>query len=311
MGLTDMIYKYFDFSFETNIQGFSMYIDSNVTVTKNLYRVYYIEKSELTDNCVLLSKKILGFNIINFYLQGPAQYILIHNMIGEFYIDYVNKEIRILPYNDEYVVPFFVNSIVASMYGHRGILCLHGCSLLLENGEVVVFVGNSGAGKSTISQMLINECNANLLSDDIVPLFIKENGIFTLYGTNIMKLSYTSDGQHVLPICINDKHLVISGSVVSNEFFKIKNIIILGNRFLDENLNYVIKEIDNGAKQIFLHRFLKDRYLLELSEEDIIRRIDNTNFVETPMYSLKLKDDISIANKQVKNIISQIERKDN
>lgn len=63
---------------------------------------------------------------------------------------------------------------------HQGVL-VHGCGALL-NGRGLLFIGSSGAGKSTIGALLHNYRDALILSDDRVMIRKKNDGWY-LYGT--------------------------------------------------------------------------------------------------------------------------------
>lgn len=305
-----MIYRYFDFTFETNVPEFSMYLNNTDIPTDNFYEITFVTKPESYDGYNLISKKTIGENKIYYYSSTSAEFIIVHNMIGEYNINYANKKITIFPYNIEYVVPFFLNSVVASMYGYRGVLCLHGCSLLFENKNVILVVGDSGSGKSTFSQALLNESNTRLLSDDIVPLFFKNRELCTCFGTNVLKLrDYNGEG-NVLPIRINDKHIVISKEIETNDYFKISDIIVLRKRVANSSFAYTLENIDNKLRQIFLHRFIKERYLVGISGEGIKKLILKINNTDVAMHSLQLKDDIDILKKMIMDITKHISRKD-
>lgn len=305
-----MIYRYFDFTFETNISEFSIYLNATDIKTENFYEITYVDSSSLNNGYNLISKKIMGDNRIYYYSKSSGEFVIVHNMIGEYNIDYRSKSIKVLPYNNEYIVPFFLNSVVASMYGYRGTVCLHGCSLLLDNKNVVVVVGDTGAGKSTFSKTILNENNVRLLSDDIVPLFLSENKVYTCYGTNVLKLRDYSDEDKILPVCINDKFIIVSKGIESNIHYRITDVIVLGKRFGNSNEAFELRCVDNDFRKIFLHRFIKERYLLTMPLEDIksiIYRINNSKFM---MSFLQLKDDFEMLNKCIVNIKKQIEQQE-
>lgn len=304
-----MIYRYFDFTFETDVSEFSMYLNTTNIKTESFYEITYVTNSNLNDDYNLISKKIMGDNKIYYYSKTSVEFIIVHNMIGEYNIDYRSKKIRIFPYNNEFIIPFFLNSIVTSMYGYRGVVCLHGCALLLDNENVVVIVGDTGAGKSTFSQNLLNENNVCLLSDDIVPLFLNENEVYTCYGTNVLKLRDYSVEDKILPVRINDKCIIVSKGIESNEHFKISDIIVLGKRFGNSNTAYELRRVDNKFRQLFLHRFIKERYLVTIPLENIKSIISKINDSELMMSFLQLKDDFEMLNKCISDIKKQIERK--
>ena len=63
---------------------------------------------------------------------------------------------------------------------NRGVI-LHSCGIEVD-GEGILFVGISGAGKSTWASMCEKEGNATILSDDRI-IVRKTDGVFWMYGT--------------------------------------------------------------------------------------------------------------------------------
>jgi hypothetical protein len=58
---------------------------------------------------------------------------------------------------------------------------LHSCGLATDDGRGYLFVGHSGAGKSTIGKLLVSERNARILSDDRV--IVTRDNSFRIHGT--------------------------------------------------------------------------------------------------------------------------------
>jgi hypothetical protein len=64
---------------------------------------------------------------------------------------------------------------------HDGLI-LHACGMAEASGGGLLFSGHSGAGKSTIARLWIHSEQAQLLSDERVSVFYRENA-FYLHGT--------------------------------------------------------------------------------------------------------------------------------
>lgn len=59
---------------------------------------------------------------------------------------------------------------------------LHSCGLATQDGRAYLFIGHSGAGKSTIGKLWVNERNARILSDDR-NIITRDAAGFRLHGT--------------------------------------------------------------------------------------------------------------------------------
>lgn len=59
---------------------------------------------------------------------------------------------------------------------------LHCCGLVADDGRGYLFVGHSGAGKSTMGKLWVSECQAQILSDDRVIVTLQEDRFF-IHGT--------------------------------------------------------------------------------------------------------------------------------
>ena len=59
---------------------------------------------------------------------------------------------------------------------------IHGCGLLDRAGRAYLFVGQSGAGKSTMARLWVNQADVSLLSDERVVLRTDRDPI-AVYGT--------------------------------------------------------------------------------------------------------------------------------
>ena len=72
--------------------------------------------------------------------------------------------------------------IVINLLASRPGLEIHGCGVVDADGAGYLFVGQSGAGKSTIARLWLNEAGAIVLSDDRV-IVRRHDGAFWMHGT--------------------------------------------------------------------------------------------------------------------------------
>jgi hypothetical protein len=60
---------------------------------------------------------------------------------------------------------------------------VHGCGVVTEDGVGRLFIGHSGAGKSTSSRLWLKQPGAQVLSDDRIIVRQDESGILQMFGT--------------------------------------------------------------------------------------------------------------------------------
>jgi hypothetical protein len=72
--------------------------------------------------------------------------------------------------------------LVIHLLGQGHGIEIHGCGVVDEQGDGYLFVGQSGAGKSTMARLWLQEPKATVLSDDRV-VVRREPGGFRMYGT--------------------------------------------------------------------------------------------------------------------------------
>jgi hypothetical protein len=72
--------------------------------------------------------------------------------------------------------------IVTNLLGQGRGLEIHGCGVIDASGDGYLFVGQSGAGKSTMARLWLGEHGTEILSDDRVVLRRESDG-FWMYGT--------------------------------------------------------------------------------------------------------------------------------
>jgi hypothetical protein len=81
---------------------------------------------------------------------------------------------------DPYFGPTLELLLIHYLAKERGVI-LHACGIVIEN-RGILFLGESGAGKSTIARMWAQENGVDIISDDRV-IVRKQGGEFRVYGT--------------------------------------------------------------------------------------------------------------------------------
>src|SRR5213078_1486031 len=71
--------------------------------------------------------------------------------------------------------------LAVSILGQGGGVELHGCGLVVD-AKGFLFVGQSGAGKTTTARLWLSETSPTILSDDRIIVRDTENGL-RMYGT--------------------------------------------------------------------------------------------------------------------------------
>lgn len=79
--------------------------------------------------------------------------------------------------------------VMAAILHGRGDLVLHGSAVELDEGRAVLFVGDNGAGKSSLAAAFIR-ADYPLINDDVAAIFLDDQGIpYIRRGFPAMKLS--------------------------------------------------------------------------------------------------------------------------
>lgn len=114
-----------------------------------------------------VTPKNLSWDGVWYEYHEPELLILKWDFIGSYLIK-TGNEVLINPkqsLNDENIRLPILGTIMAMALQQRGCIVLHGSAVLM-NGQVVIFAGNKGQGKSTLAAWL-NHQGFPLLSDDV------------------------------------------------------------------------------------------------------------------------------------------------
>ena len=82
------------------------------------------------------------------------------------------KEDDLSPFDRE----ILLGPVLVLALSMQGTWCLHG-SAVVFNDKVIVFLGESGFGKSTLAAYLSKQANWQLLADDILPVTLEASGL--------------------------------------------------------------------------------------------------------------------------------------
>lgn len=99
------------------------------------------------------------------------------------------NEVIINPLNgveNEEFAPFITGAVLAILLNQRSILVLHASAVEI-NDEVVAFLGDKGAGKSTLAAYLQRRGH-NLITDDLLPVIFSKKGAIVMPGYPRIKL---------------------------------------------------------------------------------------------------------------------------
>ena len=102
-------------------------------------------------------------------------------------------------------VPWLFGPALILALARLGVYCLH-ASAYQENGAAIVFVGHSGAGKSSLARTVSARTGAQRLCDDITPIALRAGTLYVLPQFPQLKLSAADQN---LPEAVPLKRLVL------------------------------------------------------------------------------------------------------
>lgn len=82
---------------------------------------------------------------------------------------------------------FLIGSAMGMALHQRGLLVMHGATVLAPDGTATIFVGDSGAGKSTLAAAL-GRAGYPILGDDTMPVTASRRGFEVWPGSRVFKL---------------------------------------------------------------------------------------------------------------------------
>lgn len=181
---------------------------------------------------------------------------LITTIIQEFneniYIFKVDDEI-ILKSNDVHRAALELSSEIINrfVHGSNGLLFLHAGAVQKEN-QVLVLIGKSKSGKTSLVSTLINQYGYKFLSDEIVPIEIKSGKVFPFYRA----LSIRKETFRFLRM---KRHQYVDISTVDDEIVRFMSY---------KNLSDVIEyNRENGISAVVFPHFGRDTFLNKIDSK--------------------------------------------
>lgn len=201
---------------------------------------------------------------------------------------------------DVKTIELYLNgSVTGAILHQRKILPLHASSVEHE-GKAIIFCGDSGAGKSTVTYGLSLQEGFDFLTDDITPIIIKDNTCFVNAISEQMKLwanSLDSFGMDISNLEMirkdTDKYFVPLSS--KKEYVEIGAIFFLKKSNCEEIVieelkgvnkiqhlldNVYRKEFLNGMKSAEISYFEKHTLIASSIKSYLLKRPENSNIHE-------------------------------
>ncbi len=149
------------------------------------------------------------------------------------------------------------DQVIPRLIGHLGGLVLHAAAVSLQ-GEVLVLVGESGVGKSTLSSWLVVEKSASLIGDDAIRIVTSGDrfNVFGSYpGLRVCEDSYEwiaagRQGQHQPPVVAADKYKVKPMHIATDG--ELSRMCILEQAATTETVNIGASDVVNVLSQVFV-----------------------------------------------------------
>jgi hypothetical protein len=110
--------------------------------------------------------------------QEPAQVVVVNKRFSRGELYHTGMQWGTVRFPNPFLHPMLEVLWVSILAGRRGILC-HACGMV-DNGKSLIFLGNSGDGKSTLTNLLKD--HATILNDDRI-VVRKQGTVFWAYGT--------------------------------------------------------------------------------------------------------------------------------
>lgn len=224
-----------------------------------------IEKISSKNNRVI-RKATFEKSRTEFYLEVPQ--------IAKFKVSNGNQIVIELykSVNENSARLFLLGTCFGILLQQRKMFCLHASGIVDSNGEATLFLGHSGAGKSTTCKYFTDK-GFDFIGDDYLPVYMKENRYyvypsypqFKLWENSIDLLSVSKDDIHHRLRPEIDKFSLLDWSKFHDHPIPIANCFLLD---WDKDENYFeTQKLDLGMS-IASFRYHTYRYRILLFEEE-------------------------------------------
>lgn len=229
---------------------------------------------------------------------------------GYYKIDTENRKIMGY-FKDESLFMTFLFSYAIPCVICNSAVVLHSSVIKTLNDNAVAFVGDKGAGKTTLSYALCQKKGYTLLADDGIAVYNSMGNFFGYCGNNSVKVwERTANLLNISKQETQKLNDFTEKNIVSVDIeyrpIRIKSIFIL-NRSADSNIS--IENIDGISKAVFLRRYLVGTYWIGdcVKSPSIFNRFMNDFRNSIDMYILHYPDfDCATTDQvlsEVKNIV--------
>ena len=190
-----------------------------------------------------------------------------------------------------------LDQVVPRILGQRGKLVLHASAVILKENTGIIFVGDSGWGKSTLASSF-HQSGKRLITDDCLLLSVENGEVFSVpnyYGVRLFQdsVKYIFKGHDSTTVAhyIDKKRVTLKDQDTPDTLSEVKlsAIILLGKpEQKAHSININIQEI-KGASQmmtLFEQIFIMDICNKELASK-LFKQIGKITETKLPVYSIQ------------------------
>ena len=168
---------------------------------------------------------------------------------------------------------FLLGTCMGILLQQRNIFCLHASGVVNNMGKAILFMGKSGAGKSTICRYLVEQ-GYSYIGDDFIPIIRNEQRKLMAIPSyphtklwqssiDILEVDAAHNRHQIRPHV--DKYGFINKIQFHNEPIEVTQCIVLS--WAQDNLGY--KEINlNQGESVAVYRYQTYRYRMTLLGEE-------------------------------------------